>query len=150
MKQGNAVRRCGRGIRACFVGVLLLLPVAVTAGGAGQPGIRDGTDIVMREKLELSQGLLRGLALEDYRLLQTNATRLARLSEMTGWRALNTPEYTGFSTEFRRASEELARAAADRNLDAATVAYTQLTFSCVSCHKYMRAGRVERTGRIRD
>ena len=63
---------------------------------------------------------------------------------MSGWQARQTPEYELFTVEFRRHAEELAKAAKSKNIDAATLAYTQLTFSCVSCHKYMRGGSTQR------
>ena len=36
---------------------------------------------------------------------------------------------------------KLIRAASDKNLEAATLAYTQLTISCVNCHKLVRAAK---------
>jgi hypothetical protein len=96
------------------------------------------TQEVMRLKLGASQEVLRGLALQDFSLIRTNATRLSRLSQGAGWSSRQSPEYELFTIEFRRSADELARAAEARNVDAATIAYTQMTFSCVSCHKYMR------------
>ena len=127
--------------------------LAISLVGAGQDGGlnagpqrgREGVDLVMRQKLEFSQQILRGLALEDFAVMQTNAVRLGKLSEMTGWQVRNTPEYIGFSAEFRRVADELAYSAREKNLDGATIAYTQLTYSCVSCHKYMRGKTVEKT-----
>lgn len=96
---------------------------------------------VMRLKLTASQEVLRGLALQDFGLMRTNAVKLSRFSRAAGWAARQSPEYELFTTEFRRAADELARAAEARNIDGATVAYTQMTFSCVSCHKYMRGAK---------
>jgi cytochrome c556 len=93
-----------------------------------------------------SQQVLRGLALQDFAILRTNATRLVRLSHTSGWQARQSPEYELFTMEFRRSAEALAAAADAGNIDAATVAYTQMTFSCVSCHKYMRAGKGTKGG----
>lgn len=141
---------------ALFVGTVLFAahtahtPKLQAASDEGQQASREGTDFLMRQKLELSQQLLRGLVLEDFPLMRTNATRLGRLSEMTGWQVRNTPEYTGFSAEFRRAADELAYAAGEKNLDGATLAYTQLTYSCVSCHKYMRGRSIQKTSWERD
>ncbi len=133
---------------ARLAGLTLLLPMLLgTASGpaAGQSG-DDGTADVMRRKLDHSQQVLRGLALQDFGLIAANAQRLVRLSRGGGWMVRQTPEYELFTVEFRRSAEELVRAAEAKNIDGATVAYTQMTFSCVSCHKYMRQGRVQKIG----
>lgn len=106
---------------------------------------KEDSGAVMREKLGHSHQILNGLALADYALIKANAQRLVRLSHVSSWAARNTPEYELFTMEFRRSAEELVRAAEAKNIDAATVAYTQLTFSCVSCHKYMRGRTVQKT-----
>ncbi len=107
----------------------------------------EGTVEVMRLKLGASQEVLKGIALQDFALVRTNAQRLSRLSHTTGWAARQAPEYELFTAEFRRAADDLVRAAEEKNIDAATVSYTQMTFACVSCHKYMRGGgKVEKTG----
>jgi len=49
------------------------------------------------------------------------------------------PEYRTQLRLFEFADRELIRAAAEKNLDAATLAYNQLTVSCVNCHKIVRA-----------
>ena len=108
------------------------LAVAARAGGDPETGE------IMQHKLLHAQAVLRGIALQDFALIQTNAQQLVKLSQLGGWRARQTPEYELFSLEFRRHAEALAKAAKSKNIDAATLAYTQLTFSCVSCHKHIR------------
>ena len=70
-----------------------------------------------------------------------HARRLGDLREGDRW--LYTPEdlrraCDRLSADFRRQTEALAKAARDRNADTATVAYFQMTVSCVTCHKYLR------------
>jgi hypothetical protein len=96
----------------------------------------------MRQKLEYSKGLLEGLALEDYGLVETNARALRRLSEADLWEITGMPnveQYLGYTVEFRRVCDEIAAKGRARNIDGATLAYVQLTMSCVNCHKYARA-----------
>lgn len=118
-----------------LAGLAGLLGLGWLALGAGPDS---GTAEVMRRKLGHSQQVLRALATADFAVMETNALRLARLSEASGWSPSKSAEYQLFTQEFRRAAEELAGAARARNIDAATVAYTQLTFSCVACHKHLR------------
>lgn len=124
------------------LGLAMVLPALVaTSANRTEKETADATPEVMRQKLGHSQQVLRGLALQDFAVLRTNATRLVRLSHTSGWQARQSPEYELFTMEFRRSAEALVAAADAGNIDAATVAYTQMTFSCVSCHKYMRAGK---------
>ena len=55
------------------------------------------------------------------------------------WFCADTPQYKGQLNAFWFANDALIQAADEKNLDAATLAYTQLTISCVNCHKQVRA-----------
>lgn len=92
----------------------------------------------MRDKLELSQRILEGVALEDYDLIVSKATRLSAMSKEARWQAFQNPDYERYSVEFRRHVDALAKAARDKNLDGATLAYVRVTMSCVECHKLVR------------
>ena len=100
------------------------------------PEVRDKN--VMKFKLYYAQGVLEAIATENYSLLATNAQKLGALTKEVSWRIRHTPEYERLSTDFRRQTDALAKAAKDKNVDAATVAYFQMTVSCVTCHKYLR------------
>ncbi|MBX7168395.1 MAG: hypothetical protein K1X74_18815 [Pirellulales bacterium] len=96
----------------------------------------------MRKKLAQSQQVLEGLAVEDFSLIASGAKEMGVISQAASWQVLQTPEYVQHSLEFRRVAEELADAAAKKNLDGATLAYVQLTLECVQCHKYVRSVRM--------
>jgi hypothetical protein len=96
------------------------------------------TSEIMKLKLDYAQSLLTGIATENYDLIYLNAESLSKLSRDSAWRARQTPQYELFSAEFRRHLDAISKAAKDRNLDAASLAYVQMTLSCVQCHKYMR------------
>jgi cytochrome c556 len=63
------------------------------------------------------------------------------MSQAAGWQAFPTEEYLHHTANFRRAAEALIRAAKDRNVDGAALAYVQMTMTCVDCHKYVRQQR---------
>lgn len=96
----------------------------------------------MREKLGLTQKVLEGLTSEDFALVEERARRLGAMSLEPPWQVLDHPDYAQHSLAFRRQAEALARAAAARNLDGATLAYVRLTMSCIDCHKFVRGKRV--------
>ena len=100
----------------------------------------------MREKLAHSQSVLEGIALEDYQLILTHSSKLSAMSQNSSWKVFQNPEYLEHSATFRRLADTLTRAARERNLDEATVAYLGMTMSCVDCHKFVRGKRLAQTG----
>jgi hypothetical protein len=102
------------------------------------------TKAIMRNKLAYAQGVLEGITTENFGLISTNAQKLNALSQSADWRVRNTIEYQIFTSDFSRQAVALEKAAKANNIDAATVAYFQLTVSCVNCHKYLRGAREAR------
>lgn len=98
----------------------------------------ESSKILMRQKLDDAQRVLEAISLENFELLATHAGKLRKLSEQPSWNLYDTAEYAEQSLIFKRNVDALTKAAKDRNLDAATLAYTKVTFSCVECHKYIR------------
>jgi hypothetical protein len=103
-----------------------------------QPGPVQPTKAFMRDKLDLSKKVLEGLALEDFDLMFAESSRLAAMTSESRWRVFENPDYDLQSDLFRRQVNSLAKAARERNLDAATLAYVRMTMSCVDCHKLVR------------
>ena len=99
---------------------------------------------LMRKKLENSQKVLEGLATVDYKAIAKHADELIDLSTQVEWRVRTTPQYEIHSNEFRRNCENLVKASKDKNVDAAALAYVELTLTCVRCHKYVREERMVR------
>jgi hypothetical protein len=131
------------GLRACF-------PIAA----AQQP---DNVQTLMRAKLQHAQGVLEGIALEDFDKIDKHAQGLALVSQAAAWQVFQTPEYVRQSAEFRRRCDALAKQARDKKLDAAALEYVNLTMQCVECHKHIRGVKVtslgdtlERFGRLAD
>ncbi len=96
----------------------------------------------MRLKLDRSQKLLEGIALEDFSLIEKNAQGLSLLCEDELWQVEQTPEYAQLSAQFRRMANEITKAAKAKNLDGAAFGYVGLTMQCVQCHKYVRDVRM--------
>lgn len=127
--------------------VLLLAIVAavgtwVAIGQSQEP--KKDRDPIMRKKLEHAQKVLEGIAVKDFDLIEKHADNLMILSKKAEWKVLPTPQYTLRSDEFRRNAEDLVKAAKDKNIDGAALAYVQMTMSCVNCHKHVREVRMVR------
>lgn len=93
----------------------------------------------MQVKLRHSQKLIEGLTKGDFSQIEKNSQELHVLSNETTWQVYQTPEYIRMSREFADSCLRLRDAAQEENLDAATLAYFEVTLSCVRCHKYTRA-----------
>ena len=96
------------------------------------------TSFWMKKKLEYSERILAGLASEDYELIEKSAKSMSKLSELEKWLHLSSPNYRTQLKIFQYANDEMVAAAEDKDLDGATLAYMQLTLSCVNCHKLVR------------
>lgn len=123
---------------------LLLAPLILALLFAGikstyaQAEKESGVKEAMRQKMAYSQQVLAGITLGDYGLIANNAKKLVELSNKTNWYSRQVPEYELFLNEFRRNAQELMEAGQQKDLDAASLAYVQMTLSCVSCHKFIR------------
>ena len=130
---------------------LLWLAVASVFAGMcvapnGDAGDRDTIRVFMRAKLDHSQKVLEGLTTDDLPLVAKHAQELALLSHAANWQVLQTEDYLQHSLEFRRAANAVTKAAREKNLDGATLAYVSMTMNCVKCHKYVRGTRVADAG----
>ena len=111
---------------------------AGTTSSYAQAEKESGVKEAMRQKVAYSQQVLVGITLEDFGLIADNAKKLVELSNKTNWYSRQVPEYELFLNEFRRNAQQLTEAGQQKNLDAASLAYVQMTLSCVSCHKLIR------------
>jgi hypothetical protein len=110
--------------------------VIIAAAAAPHEGLT--TKEFMREKLGHSQKALEALALEDFNTLGQQSKKLSAMTQEGTWQVFQNPDYAQYSATFRRHANALTKAAQDKNLDAATLAYVRLTMSCVDCHKFVR------------
>jgi len=123
-------------------GVLLLCAVPVLSGHGEEP---KKAEPLMQRKLKHAQKVLEGLAINDFDKIGDNAQELLDLSKLNEWKVIKTPRYATYSNEFQENVEKLIKNAKDKNLDGATLAYMEMTSSCVKCHKHVREVRMTRS-----
>lgn len=92
----------------------------------------------MRKKMEYSQHLLEGIATADLDMVADNARAMQGLSKVEAFVRGRTPGYRTQLQIFQAATEDIIRQADKDNLDGAALAFTQMTISCVNCHKHLR------------
>jgi hypothetical protein len=129
--------------RGTFVLVVLalLLGIPTLSGHGGEPKKGDRLSDLMHKKLAASQGVLEGIALNDFKKIGAQADELIAVSKQVEWKVIKTPKYELYSNDFRRTAENLGQSAKDKNIDAAALHYVELTLTCVKCHKYVRETR---------
>ncbi len=126
-------------MRMKFVAVVVAGMLAVgLAFSTAQNKKSRATKEFMRDKLELTQGILEGLSVENFDLILSRSQRLSAMSQEVSWKVFENPDYEQQSIAFRRNVDALTKAAKNKNLDGATLAYVRVTMSCVECHKYVR------------
>jgi cytochrome c556 len=92
----------------------------------------------MRTKLIHAQKVLEEIAKENYDEVAKSSQAISLLTSEEQWNVLTTEEYLRQSRAFRDAADALTEAAKARNIDAASLAYVDMTLSCVKCHKQLR------------
>lgn len=119
---------------------MLLAILGVTTVSGQEKLDKQPDDYWMRKKLEYSQTVLQGITMEDFDLVRQAATSMRRLGTIESFaRRKDTKAYRAQLAIFEYANDDLITQAEAKDVDAATAAFTQLTLSCVNCHKQLRA-----------
>ena len=92
----------------------------------------------MRKKLSAAQDVIEGLALEDFEKIEAGGKQLQASSAAAEFRVINDKVYAEFSDDFHRTAGKLVKAAREKRLEGATLAFMDLTMNCVDCHKFSR------------
>jgi hypothetical protein len=116
------------------LGIVLVLTLPLHA----QDEPAKQTSLWMKQKVQASQAVLSGLASADFQAIAQNATAMGIMEYFEKWQRADSPGYRTQLRLFEFANRELIRASREKNIDAATLAFNQLTVSCVNCHKIVR------------
>lgn len=92
----------------------------------------------MERKLGYSQEVLKALAMGDFASLELNAERMRLIGRVEAFARNQNPQYAAQLRVFDLANRELTRQARKKNIEGATLAFQQLTGSCVACHITLR------------
>ena len=132
--------------RPIIWGVLVFLACIPLLKVLGKDPPKKEADVkeLMQQKLKHSQKILEAIATNEFDSLTKHADELIVLSKEAEWKVIKTPRYETYSNDFRRNAEALVQSAKEKNLDAAALAYVDLTLNCVKCHKHVREVRMTR------
>ena len=116
-----------------------IVPFAVSNGDEPPAGSKDQpVSFWMKKKLDYSQNILAGIATADFDKVAENAQAMRHLSTIEGFIRGRTPGYRTQLHFFEESADEIIRQAKKDNVEGAALAFTQLTVSCVNCHKQLR------------
>lgn len=124
-----------------------MLAAAGSFGDAQEPKVNDGqekeqsTSFWMERKLRLSQELLAGITAADFDKIAVSAQAMRALNKVEAFVRSRTPGYRTQLQIFDESLAEIARQADKDNVEGAALGFTQLTISCVNCHKQLRAAK---------
>ena len=125
-------------VKKCFTVAALVLLWGLVVAPAQGPELNR----LMEQKLAHTQEILKAVVTSDWVALETQSRELERLTHDPRWMVLQYHEYRRHSDAFVRAVQQLHRAAAQRDLEAAPRAYIDVTLRCVDCHRYLARARL--------
>lgn len=133
------------------IGAVVVVALACASAAAQEPKQTDRADKTdkaeqeasfwMKRKLALSQDVLEGLAMGDFDKIDAAARTLDKLNSIEKFVRGRNEAYRAQLDLFRYANASLLKAAETNNLDGATLAFNQMTLSCVHCHQQLREGK---------
>ena len=95
----------------------------------------------MDRKLHFSQDILAGIATGDFEKIVTSAQSMRSLNKVESFIRGRTPGYRIQLQIFEESLDEIIRQGKNDNVEGAALGFTQLTISCVNCHKQLRAAK---------
>jgi hypothetical protein len=98
--------------------------------------------LLMRQKVERSEVILRGLAQGDLHSVQQAADELVQIAARANWSVdPRAGEAAANEAEFQRRAAMLAKFARDGDLHASYYQFVQVVFQCFDCHDEVRQPR---------
>ena len=92
----------------------------------------------MKQKLAFSQKVFAGLTEGNLVKAKEAAQAMKLLNKLELFARRKSPAYRRQLRMFEFANDEIVEGAENNNLERATLAYTQLSISCISCHRQLR------------
>lgn len=112
------------------------------SSGQTLPHAPDPTAIFMRQKLDYSQRIIEGIALENYDLITINAMRMWSMARKNAFKVTKNVLYREKVRTFQTDVTGLLEASRSKNTTNVLKAYTKVTADCVDCHQSFRHEQV--------
>jgi hypothetical protein len=102
---------------------------------------KERRSVWMDRKLQYSQELLAGIAAADFDKIVTSAQSMRSLNKVEAFVRSRSSGYRTQLAIFEDSLDEIIRQAEKDNVEGAALGFTQLTISCVNCHKQLRGAK---------
>ena len=142
------MNRASKRLIAIVTVTMALLPAAAgRVAQAQDPKVPSGQEkersasFWMERKLHLSKDLLAGITAADFDKIAVSAQAMRGLNKVEAFIRSRTPGYRTQLQIFDESLAEIVEQADKDNVEGAALAFTQLTISCVNCHKQIRAAK---------
>lgn len=123
---------------ACLLGLVCTAATTPADPPKKPPQKEQPLSFWMEKKMEYSQDILRGLVRGDFEKVAEKAEQMRVVSKIEGWIRGKKPGYRAQLQVFEFANNEILRQSRAKNLEGTTMAFQQMTASCVSCHRILR------------
>jgi hypothetical protein len=130
-----------RWLTPAFLIMSVLCSAIGSAADQAPPSSDQPMSFWMQRKLEYSKNILAGIAAGDFDKIVTSAESMRKLSTVEGFIRGQTPGYRTQLQIFEASADEIIRQGKNDNAEGAALAFTQLTISCVNCHKQLREAK---------
>jgi len=118
---------------------LIVAPLFETTHAADEVANQEkAASVWMKKKLDYSQEILAGIAIADFDRVASAAGNIKTLNKIEAFARARNPAYNEQLKAFRDSNDEILRQAAAKNVDGAAAAFSQMTTSCIRCHKVLR------------
>lgn len=121
-----------------WVGIFLVSLLLGPAATAQKTEEKEKASIWMKKKSEYAQRLLVDLVRADFSATVTDAKEIQFFGYLEKNDRASVPGYKRQLGNFESAIEELIKCAEAKNIQGMTLAFQELTISCVQCHQVLR------------
>jgi hypothetical protein len=93
----------------------------------------------MRGKLLSNQMIVEGLTTNDFQKIIEGSAGITAMVKGQHWFVIDDPEYRNYSQDMNKIAGKLNQTAAEKNMEAATLRYFEMTLNCIDCHRYIES-----------
>lgn len=123
-----------------FFGLLPFVVIGVAAAEAAEEKSEreKSASVWMTKKLDYSKEILAGITVADAERVKIAAGHMRTLNKVEAFVRSRNPAYREQLKAFQDANEEILRRSEADDLEGAATAFSQMTTSCIRCHKVLR------------
>lgn len=126
------------GIKGMLIALIAMAALSSAPRHLGGSETHRDASFWMKKKMEYSQAIFEGIANEDFDQIIDNAESMRSLSRIEHFVRRRNSAYKAQLQIFQAAARDIVNQANRQNLEGTTLAFTQLTISCVKCHQTVR------------